>query len=547
MTEISDYADSDGVLDNGVVSDIAERATRLARLVPVDAATLNGHSLNGGQGGSGGSDGPGDGSGGTGPGDHGESIPNRDNFGSPSTPRAAARAVLRSVYYTDCGDSVVCGSRRLVRWNGEWHLYNGRSWDEVSKEKIRAGVYSCLDDATYQRAITRRGVVRFQSVPWNPNKTRVNDVVDSMSAYCYLPESMSQPSWIREGVSAQGWVSMANCLLNVQTEETRDHESDLFTSYAIPFDYDPDAQCPRWLGFLESIWPDDKESKALLQEWFGYVLTGRTDLQKFMLIKGASRGGKGVIGRVLGKLLGGTTNVTGPTFSDFQERFGLSSSIGKPLAIIGDARNHGKIDMNGAVLQKILSIVGEDVITIDRKHKDAWSGIMSTRIMMMTNVMPSFRDSSSALLNRLLLLVTTESFAGREDLSLEPDLEKELPGICVWAMEGIRNLKANQWRFTVPVASAAVLQELGDQLNPVGLFIHECLDQGDDLRVTTDFLYAQYVAWCGEVGVGPLSHHGFGAKLKEQLPRVKDGRMPTQAGPDSRKRCYTGISLRTMN
>jgi putative DNA primase/helicase len=60
-----------------------------------------------------------------------------------------------------------------------------------------------------------------------------------------------------------------------------------------------------WLDFLNDLWPDDAESIDTLQEIAGYLLTARTDLQKFFMIIGPPRSGKGTIIRVLTALLGG--------------------------------------------------------------------------------------------------------------------------------------------------------------------------------------------------------------------------------------------------
>ena len=53
----------------------------------------------------------------------------------------------------------------------------------------------------------------------------------------------------------------------------------LFNLVSVPFDYEPGAPEPTaWLQFLASLWADDAESIMLLQEFCGYVLSGRTDM-----------------------------------------------------------------------------------------------------------------------------------------------------------------------------------------------------------------------------------------------------------------------------
>ena len=56
---------------------------------------------------------------------------------------------------------------------------------------------------------------------------------------------------------------------------------------------------------------------------------------------GPTRGGKGVIARILGALIG-KRNVCGPTLNSLGGDFGLQPLIGKSLAVISDARFIGK-------------------------------------------------------------------------------------------------------------------------------------------------------------------------------------------------------------
>src|SRR5439155_9381078 len=130
-------------------------------------------------------------------------------------------------------------------------------------------------------------------------------------------------------------------LLHVQTRVLHPHDPRLFNTVAVPFAYDAAAGEPtRWLHFLGELWPGDPECIAALQEFFGYVISGRTDLHKILLLVGPTRAGKGVIARIL-KALVGRGNYAGPTLASLGTNFGLSPLIGKPLAIVSDARLGG--------------------------------------------------------------------------------------------------------------------------------------------------------------------------------------------------------------
>src|SRR5262249_21727672 len=154
----------------------------------------------------------------------------------------------------------------------------------------------------------------------------------------------------------------------------------------------------RWRRFLRELWGDDVESMETLAEVMGYVLGGGTEQQKLFLAVGPKRSGKGTIGRVLTGLLG-AHNTAAPTLSSLTSNFGLSPLTSKPLAIISDARLSRRADSSVAV-ERLLSISGEDTLTVDRKYRDPWTGRLPTRFLILTNELPRFADASGALASR---------------------------------------------------------------------------------------------------------------------------------------------------
>ena len=102
-------------------------------------------------------------------------------------------------------------------------------------------------------------------------------------------------------------------------------------------------------------------------------------MQKMLLLIGPTRSGKGTIARALTALLG-RGHVTGPTLASLGTNFGLSPLLGKPLAVISDARLG---DMpSHTVVERLLSITGEDMLTVDRKYREPWSGKLPTRFVI---------------------------------------------------------------------------------------------------------------------------------------------------------------------
>jgi putative DNA primase/helicase len=256
----------------------------------------------------------------------------------------------------------------LRHWRAGWMRWESTHWIEIEERTIRAEAYGRLETARY--------LTRFGALPWLPNRRKIGDVIDAMLGIIHLPELVDPPCCPDPGTATfrpdSPVVAGRNGLLDVSTRELRPLTPAFFNRVAVPFDYQPNAPIPaRWLEFLAQLWPDDQDSIMSLQEFFGYVLSGRTDLHKIMLMVGPARSGKGTIARVLAAMIG-QGNVAGPTLASLGTNFGLSPLLGKPLAVVSDARLSGANVHH--VVERLLSVSGEDMITVDRKYRDQWTG-----------------------------------------------------------------------------------------------------------------------------------------------------------------------------
>src|SRR5262249_14824020 len=129
---------------------------------------------------------------------------------------------------------------------------------------------------------------------WRPNRRKITDLLEALSAITHLPETVHPPTWLgKSSFPADEAVMCANGILHVPTRTLHPLTPWYFSQVALPFGYDPDASEPAlWLQFLDQLWPDDRDCIDALQEWFGYVLSGRTDMHKIMLMIGPTRSGR---------------------------------------------------------------------------------------------------------------------------------------------------------------------------------------------------------------------------------------------------------------
>lgn len=451
---------------------------------------------------------------------------------------------------------------RIAYWLDEWYSYNGSQvtpgYKQFTEYAMRCRITQSID-SEFDR-LSRDKLETAEDPGKTPPRKQVtrnllNNVVDAIKSLTYIPGDETPPFWIGATADsppfpAENTVLFRNSIVHLPSLFTADDLStcthpptpDYFSVNAMRYDFDAYAECPQWLAFLNQIWPNDPESIQLLQEWFGYCLTPNTSQQKLMMMIGASRSGKGTIARILASMLG-DRNVTHPTFSTLAGQFGLDSFQNKLLAIFGDARLSAKIDQ-ALALERLLGISGCDPQFIERKYKEAISVKLPTRLMIVSNEIPRFMESSEALINRLLMLETKVSFAGREDWDLAEKLETELPGIFNWAVEGWGVLQS-RGRFKQPESSAAILAETRELTNPLIQFVNEhcTVDNSESCYVVKQELYQAYRTYCKDSGINVTwDIANFCKKLRATYPNIESAR-PRYA--NSRSRVFVGISLAT--
>ena len=482
------------------------------------------------------------------------------------------------------------GGVGLRFWRDEFHKWDGSAYRPIPLAELRAELSRFLAeefaamhrDALRERLDSPRGTTERPPRPIPVTGHLVGDVIQAIASLVVLPASEipHQPSWIEaiphdlvdpghppEGESlAPPWpideiLPARNMLVHLPSF-TASPEYPLastdagerrwnvpttpcfFHASALDFDFDPAALPPlAWLDFLDRVWGDDSESVACLQEWFGYLLHGDTRQQKILMMVGPKRSGRGTIARVL-KALAGAANVVNPTLSTLSRPFGLSSLIGKPIAVFPDARLSGRPD-NAAIVECLLSISGEDDQTIDRKHLPSWTGRLSTRFVLISNELPKLRDASGALSSRLIILRFMNSFYGNEDTTLIDRLLAELPGILLWSIEGWDRLR-KRGRFVQPKSAMELVATMDDLASPIAAFLRDRCVLEPSGTVPVSDLYRAWREWCGHHGREITGdEHSFGRDLHAAIPSLTKTRPRTESG--GRIFLYKGVRLRSLS
>nr|WP_120491785.1 phage/plasmid primase, P4 family [Corynebacterium lactis] len=462
-------------------------------------------------------------------------------YPAPSQPMAVARHLIRDLYTTP--DELPL----LAYWRGDlWH-YTGTHW-RAPRDVIetRGALWEHLEKQAHPAGAD--GNLK----PWSPTTSKVSDLMEPLKIQTLLDGDAEPPCMTTSGAPAGHVVAMTNGLFNIDTRKLQPHTPAVFATWSLPFDYDPDATAPRWQKFLREVFEHDPDGARLLQEFMGYLISGRADLQKALMIIGTSGAGKGVISTIMRALMG-TVNTTALTMSGLakDKDSALVGCIAKPLAVMEDARDTERA--KPVALERLLSLIANDTMMLDPKYKDPWVGRLGTRLVLISNELPRFKDASGAILRRFAIIRLEKSFTANPDPDLADKLLAELPGIFVWALAGLDALNKQNGQFTQPAGARGLIDTMTDLTRPLDEFIDWAQDEGRFIitGTHTDYISAKdlnrvYRQWCDIEGRARMNTATLANELPAAYPQVQhlntrldDAGEYAPAAP--KRRLYTGI------
>ncbi|WP_320055600.1 phage/plasmid primase, P4 family [Desulfuromonas thiophila] len=317
------------------------------------------------------------------------------------------------------------------------------------------------------------------------------------------------------------------------------HDRKYRSSQMLPYSFNPRAECPRWMRFLEEVVPAPAV-RAQIQEFFGYCLTRETRYAKALLLKGPGSDGKSIILQVLQRIVG-LENCSAVQMGRLDDPFERATLYRKLLNVAAE-ENKKAFDSSW-----FKAIASGDRISASFKHKDFFEFLPYCKLAFATNFWPAASDNTHGYYRRLLPVEFEKQFGPEFGNEANPhlieDLLEEVEGIFLWALAGLEALRA-QDGFTRAERTEEILRKYKQHNNPLLTFIDEYCVIEDGARVAVDHLFKRYVDVVTAWKNFPLNRQNFGVGVRAEVRTLKEGRMPAADVDYPRARAYVGIRLR---
>ena len=375
----------------------------------------------------------------------------------------------------------LAGCTDRIKFNGEKIMfYNGNYWSEVTDWEL----------GTFLRNFANK-------LGWNAEyHSNIESLIKQLRYNLYNPMKKNRDV-----------VAFTNGTLEISTLTLREHQqADYLTAY-IPYEYNPDATCNKWLNCLAE-WLPDEEDRTLAQEVAAIVIA-RIHNEKLPYLYGDGCNGKSVFLDVITKAYG-TANVCNYPLKEVLDRNGNCLAMMREFLLNISAENGQKVE-ESPLFKAYIS--GEPM-----KCRELYKNPITTDdyppSIIAANNLPATDDFSAGYFRRMLFIPFLETIHKER---INPNLAKEiteteLPGIMNWIIEGARRLRL-QGKFTSTMKSNKMAEEYRRDADSIYQFIEENNNKTGKEKLS--IVYAEFRIWAVENGFKTPNVKNFADRLRK--------------------------------
>jgi len=348
-------------------------------------------------------------------------------------------------------------------------------------------------------------------------------------------------------LDADGWlINLQNGVLNLQTMELYPHMPDFLMTKIANASFNPDADCPRFMAFLNEILEGRKDMMEFLQRIAGYTLLGFADEEVTFFLYGTGANGKTTFLNILKGVLGDyAKTVASDVLLPASRRRSVHPEVFADLYRLRMAVIEEWSETSPISSEALKSVASKGEISARHLFGERFTFKPTHKLFVSTNNMPKLKDITEGAYRRLCIIPFTYFVpADKQDKTLDKKiLQTERDGILNWMLEGLqRYLAIGLKEVPEPVQSLTVaFRSTTDVVNE--WLERRCVVDKNATTKVSD-LYADFVAYMKGEGVdereimslrkfseilsakGYPTFHTKTGKIKRGI-RLRDGLPPT--------------------
>lgn len=370
----------------------------------------------------------------------------------------------------------------LARKYDFFYLYNGAYWQLLDDQQLTDFL---------GKAAEKMGVEKFDARHYQFRDELLKQFM--VSAHLQKPETNEKTTIIN---LMNGTLEIGNNTI------LRPFSDSDFITYQLPYDYDPEADAPRFMDYINEVLPD-KSAQEVIAEFLGYVFipNSHLKLEKALLLYGSGANGKSVFFEIIKALLG-NENLSSYSLSS------LTNETGYYRAEIANKLVNYASEISGDLeAARFKALVSGEPIEARKPYGQAFILENYARLIFNTNELPRDVEHTLAFFRRFLIIPFNVTIPeSKQDKELANKIiEHELPGVFNWILSGLQRI-LSQRNFSRCEAAEQELNDFKKQSDSVQMFLEDQnLTPSPENWIQIKELYARYRNFCSEDGNRPVS------------------------------------------
>lgn len=428
------------------------------------------------------------------------------------------------------------GRRIFVSAEGNWLHWTGERWAAMTPEQV-------ADDAKE----TSAAILAATAEAFRKDNSRDNQtMMDKATKLHGNAEALARMEKMARSEPGMHVASPAefdadpfsltclNGIVDLRTGHLRPARPEDLVSKLAGCDFDPDAACPMFESFLETIIPDP-EIRTFVQRAVGYTLTGLVREEKFFLAYGAGQNGKSVFANIVAAVMGeyvvtlGAALVTLRKHENEAERM-MARLPGSRLALVNETAQGEVFDS-----ARVKAIASREKLSARKLRHEGFDFMPTHKLWIRTNHLLGSLDSGDGFWRRCTPIPFTVRVPDEKKIDDLDDkiIAAELPGVLAWAVRGAVDWMCGGLR--APLAIKEVIAQYREETDLLGEWLAvntECDPEG---MVTVMQAYADYAEHCRDSGMKPGSKNNFSRIMTDR---------GFKRSADTKTRRFIGFRLR---
>lgn len=402
----------------------------------------------------------------------------------------------------------------------KWYYYDGRKWcmDAVgATERMADRAVQAMNAELKYYAMTDQseGTEMEKLFQKHIKQSRSNKSKKAMLAEVqhHVPILPSQMDKYKMALNTPGGV------INLKSGSVGAHDPELYLTKITAVNLADNADCPRWLAFLNDIFGGDRDLIRYIQKAVGYSLTGSTAEQCAFFLYGTGRNGKSTFLDIIRDVFGDYAANIQPETIMVKNNSG--SAINSDIARLKGARLVTSVEPNEGVRINeglLKQLTGDDTVTARKLYSEEFEFKPEFKLWMATNHKPIIRGTDTGIWRRVHMIPFSIAIPEEKvDKNLAHKLRAEMTAIFRWCVDGCALWQ--QEGLKMPLAVLNSVREYRREMDVISAFLEDCCQNTGSVAAKT--LYAAYAQWAEDNNEYRMSNTKFGVELAKRHEKVK--------------------------